>query len=213
MAISRLNVLHWHMMDDESFSVQLATHPELAEAAAYSPQQTYHLNDLNTLIALANKNAVQIVPEVSSPTRMRSWVQSSPWNTKNLTINCKPTGDEPKYCHQLDPSKPEGVQLLQEVVAEVDQIFSKSPYLHLGGEGVSEECWDSRPSIKSSFMKLHNIKDYSGLVEYLRFKVKQALPSSRKVIYWIDGARDYSAAEGDILQFKGHSADLPEGNS
>ena len=30
MPVSKLNVLHWHMIDDEAFSVKLEAHPELA---------------------------------------------------------------------------------------------------------------------------------------------------------------------------------------
>ena len=33
MPISKLNILHWHLADDESFPVRLITHPELAEGA------------------------------------------------------------------------------------------------------------------------------------------------------------------------------------
>lgn len=42
-------------------------------------------------------------------------------------------------------------------------------------------------------MKLHNIKNYEGLVEYVRYQVKQALPAIQKVVYWIDKAQNYSA--------------------
>ena len=36
MPIFKLNILHWHMVDDESFPLRLDSHPELVEAA-YSP--------------------------------------------------------------------------------------------------------------------------------------------------------------------------------
>lgn len=41
MPLSKLNILHWHLSDDESFAIQLASHPELAEASAFRKGQFY----------------------------------------------------------------------------------------------------------------------------------------------------------------------------
>ena len=61
-------------------------------------------------------------------------------------------------------------------------------------------------------MKLHNIKNYAGLVDYWRYEIKQILPASRKVIYWVDKVQNYSFGEKDIIQFNGNSTqDLVSG--
>ena len=36
MPLSKLNILHWHLADDEAFTLQLAQHPELCEAGRYN---------------------------------------------------------------------------------------------------------------------------------------------------------------------------------
>lgn len=36
MALSKLNILHWHLADDEAFVLDLIGHPELSEASRYS---------------------------------------------------------------------------------------------------------------------------------------------------------------------------------
>jgi len=36
MPLSKLNILHWHLTDDETFTVVLKSHPELAAAGSYS---------------------------------------------------------------------------------------------------------------------------------------------------------------------------------
>ena len=124
---------------------------------------------------------------------MRSWAQSPDWKDKNITINCPATEGFPKYCHQIDPSKGSALQLAQDVMNEIDNLFKNSPFLHLGGNKIRYSCWDSRPSIKNTFMKLHNIKNYDGLIDYWRFELKQSLPPSRKLIYFMDQAREFSA--------------------
>ena len=53
MPQSKLNILHWHLADDESFPLKLASHPELAQYGSYSPSKIYTLEDVQGLIALA----------------------------------------------------------------------------------------------------------------------------------------------------------------
>lgn len=184
--MSKLNILHWHFIDDQSFSIKLNSHPELAEYGSYGSKQVYDIDTIRGLIALADKNGVKIVPQINTPAHMRSWFLSPNWQSQNITISCNIINQTGKYCGQTDPSKTLGLQLVKEVVAEVDNLFRNSPYIHLGGDSISFECWDKRPSIKNNFMKIHYIKTYQGLVNYWNFEVKQDLPSSRKIIYWSD---------------------------
>ena len=38
MPLSKLNTIHWHLSDDEAFTILLKSHPELAEYSAYSEE-------------------------------------------------------------------------------------------------------------------------------------------------------------------------------
>ena len=101
-------------------------------------------------------------------------------------------------------SKSETYTLAEEVIREIDNIFLNSPYLHLGGDEAFKSCWDLRPSI-ATFMKLKNISDIYELQVYWRYQLKQAIPSSRKVIFWeYDGK--IRAGPDDILQYWGSQA-------
>jgi len=53
MPQSKLNILHWHLVDDESFPVKLASHPELAQYGSYSSAKIYTLEDVQGLITFA----------------------------------------------------------------------------------------------------------------------------------------------------------------
>ena len=58
MPMTKLNKLHWHMVNDEAFSVKINSHPELSEYGAYSNSMVYQTSQIKGLIALAEKNAV-----------------------------------------------------------------------------------------------------------------------------------------------------------
>jgi hexosaminidase len=88
MPLSKLNFLHWHLSDDESFTLQLASHPELAESSAFKHGQFYTLDQAKMLIDLARKNGVTIMPEIDTPAHVRSWGLDKKWAQQNITITC-----------------------------------------------------------------------------------------------------------------------------
>ena len=115
-------------------------------------------------MALADKNAVQVVPEMDTPAHVRSWGESDQWKAKGISIQC-PGGEG--YNAQFDVSIPEVFTMVKEVFQEVDKMFSNSKYLHLGGDEVFSACWDKRPAIKT-FMTSKNLSTYGELQMYWR---------------------------------------------
>lgn len=45
MMYNKMNVLHWHIVDEDSFPLILDSHPEIAKYASYSPDETYTTKD------------------------------------------------------------------------------------------------------------------------------------------------------------------------
>ena len=133
MPLSKLNILHWHIVDDESFPLVLDSHPELAQSGRYSNGEVYTKDQVQDLIAYAKVNAVQIVPEIDSPAHVRSWGLSTQWS--NISIKC-PGGTG--YNGQFDVSIPQVFTLAKDVIKEVNDLFKDSPYIHLGGDEVNQ---------------------------------------------------------------------------
>lgn len=209
MPLSKLNILHWHLVDDESFPIKLGSHPELSENGRYTSKQVYTADDVKALIRVAELNAVKIIPEIDTPAHVRSWGLAPEWRSKDITIKCAGgTG----YNGQFDLSKPEVFKLAQDVVSEIDSLFKDSPFIHLGGDEVSSACWNLRPEIQN-FMKLKNIKTYGELQMYWRFQLKQSLPSGRKAIFWRNDAANVSTSDTDVLHYWGAQTDVAKGNS
>jgi hexosaminidase len=109
------------------------------------------------VIAEATRNGIQIVPEIDTPAHVRSWGLSPEWSAKNITVLCDGgTG----YNEQLDLSiQPDVLNLAKDVITEITQLFSASPYIHLGGDEVVDACWDKRPAIQE-YMNANNISSY-----------------------------------------------------
>jgi hypothetical protein len=73
MAFTKLNVLHWHLVDDESFPYVSAALPELAAKGSFSPTHTYSPAAVSNLIAFARDRGVRVVPEFDTPGHTQSW--------------------------------------------------------------------------------------------------------------------------------------------
>ena len=67
MAIAKLNVLHVHATDSESFPLVLASRPEFAGNLSFSPRERYTKADFRQLTAFARDRGVRVYLELDLP--------------------------------------------------------------------------------------------------------------------------------------------------
>ena len=65
--IYRLNVLHWHQSDTQSFPFQSKTSPLLDKEGAYSSQERYTQADIADVIEYARERGVRVMVEFDMP--------------------------------------------------------------------------------------------------------------------------------------------------
>jgi Glycosyl hydrolase family 20, catalytic domain/beta-acetyl hexosaminidase like len=69
MAANKLNVLHWHMTDSQSFPYASGKFPELAQYGAYCyPECTYNATDIRMIIDIAALLGIHVIVEIDLPT-------------------------------------------------------------------------------------------------------------------------------------------------
>lgn len=71
MAWAKMNVLHWHLVDDQSFPWQTDQLPELSRQGAFSKRRTYTRRDVADIIAYAKDRGVRVIPELDTPGQRR----------------------------------------------------------------------------------------------------------------------------------------------
>lgn len=110
MAYTKLNVFHWHIVDDQSFPYQSITYPELSEQGAYHPSAIYTQADVANVIEYARLRGIRVMAEFDTPGHTRSWGVSHP----ELLTECGG-----KYAGKLGPIDP----TKEEVYTFIENLF------------------------------------------------------------------------------------------
>ena len=72
---NKANVLHWHITDEDSFPLEIASRPEISQYGSF-PGKTYSKANVADIIQYALRKGVRVVPEIDTPGHSYSWGRS-----------------------------------------------------------------------------------------------------------------------------------------
>ena len=180
MAAVKLNVLHWHLVDDQGFRVESKTFPKLHEMGSdgfYFTQE-----QIREIIAYANDRGIRVMPEFDVPAHATSWLVGYP----ELGSAPGPYTVERNWGIMdpvLDPTRDAVYDFLDQFFAEMAGLFPDE-YLHIGGDENNGKHWNANQDIQA-FMKKNNIPDNHALQSYFNQRIlKIVTKHGKKMIGW-----------------------------
>jgi hypothetical protein len=134
LPFAKINVLHWHLTDSQSFPLETPSAPRLWRAA-WSPAERYTADDVAALVEFARRRAVRVIPELDVPAHAASWCVGYP--------GLCPRAADGTLCEE--PLRPFGLPgsaagadveaAVRGVLADAAALFPER-LLHLGGDEV-----------------------------------------------------------------------------
>ncbi|KAN0087360.1 Glycoside hydrolase superfamily [Elaphomyces granulatus] len=192
MGLSKLNVLHWHLDDSQSWPIDIGAYPQMVQDA-YSGRETYSHNDLHDIITYARARGIRVIPEVDMPAHAAAgWQRVDPgivscanswWSNDNWPLH---TALEPPP-GQLDILNNNTYPVVQTVYNELSGIFSDN-FFHVGADEVQTNCYNFSSNVQNWFAE-NPSRTYSDLMQYW---IDQVLPiflnnqPNRRLIMWED---------------------------
>ncbi|GMP22315.1 hypothetical protein CsSME_00000388 [Camellia sinensis var. sinensis] len=184
MAYTKLNVLHWHIVDSQSFPLEIPSYPKLW-FGAYSISERYAMADAAEIVSYAQRRGINVLAEIDVPGHALSWGTGYPslWPSKD--------------CQQpLDVSNEFTFKVIDGILSDFSKIF-KFKFVHLGGDEVDTSCWAITPHVKKWLQK-HALNESEAYQYFVLRAQKIALSYGYEIINWEETFNNF----GDKLSRK-----------
>jgi hexosaminidase len=167
MSLSKLNVLLWHVTEDQGWRLAIPKYPDLTkigacrEAAGLDAELTgsadkpycgfYTETDVREIVRYAAERYVDVVPEIDLPGHSQAAIAAYPW----LGV----TGKRPAVWTSWGVSpwllKPDEktLQFVDDVLDEVMRLFP-SRYISIGGDEADKQQWSASAEVQAKMHKL-----------------------------------------------------------
>jgi hexosaminidase len=159
MALHKLNMFHWHLVDDQGWRIEIKKYPELTSIGAWRegvgfglPTNSttaygkdgryggfYSQEDIREVVVYAQKLHITVVPEIEMPGHSMAALSAYPeFGSGPGPFKIPVSGGV--FRGVYSPAKPETFAFLQNVLTEVFQLFP-GKFVHIGGDEVPKGSW------------------------------------------------------------------------
>ncbi|MFC4992326.1 beta-N-acetylhexosaminidase [Rubritalea tangerina] len=185
MAMHKLNVFHWHLIDDCGWRIEIKKYPKLTEIGSkrgsgrFFHEGFYTQEDIKEVVAYAAKLNIEVVPEIEIPAHILSALCAYPHlgcTGKQFTVPDRHSISPEIYC----AGKESTYEFLEDVMDEVVSLFP-SKWVHIGGDEAKYARWKACPDCQAR-MKEHGLKSEKQLQGYMTDRIGKYLAKKDKVI-------------------------------
>ncbi len=183
MALHKLNVLHWHLTEDQGWRVEIKKYPLLTEKGSkrshtnfnHKPHGGYYTQEqIKEIVAYCHERKIKVIPEFDVPGHMVAAIACYPelsclnrklevathWGVKH-DILC--AGKESSY------------KFVYDVLDELIELFPDK-IIHIGGDEAVKMRWEHCPHCQKAITE-NNLKNEDELQMFFMSKVNDYLNS------------------------------------
>ncbi len=181
MALHKLNVLHWHLTEDQGWRVEIKKYPLLTEKGSYrshtnfgfKPHSGYYTqDDIKDIVAYCHERKIKVIPEFDVPGHTVSAIACYPYLScfdRKLSVATHWGVKHDILC----AGKESTYQFVFDVLDEFMELFPDK-IIHIGGDEAVKTRWKLCPHCQAE-MKKHALKTEDELQMYFMTKVNDYL--------------------------------------
>ncbi|MGH8192330.1 MAG: family 20 glycosylhydrolase [Rhodanobacteraceae bacterium] len=197
MSLNKLNVLHWHLTDDQGWRLQIPKYPELTRIGACrkavgpdasltggadKPYCGFYTDDqVRQIVRYAAERFITIVPEIDVPGHSQAAIASYPW--LGVTGKRPPVSIDWGINTWLLRPDARTLKFVDDVMDEVMKLFP-SKYIHIGGDEAAKDQWQASPEVRAH-MRALGLKNMDQLQGWFTTQVADYLAKhGRTAVGW-----------------------------
>ena len=205
LALHKMNVFHWHLVDDQGWRIQIDKYPKLTTTGAWRVDQSdkpwgydviitgdttkklyggyYTKNDIREIVNYAAERFVTIVPEIEMPGHSRAALTAYPQFSCSGKPYVKPEKTPFEFTDPYCAGNDSTFIFLEDVLTEVMDLFP-STYIHIGGDEAKKTPWEKCPLCQKR-MKEEGLENTNQLQAYFISRIDSFIRAhGRKTIGW-----------------------------
>jgi len=168
MALVKMNVLHFHLSDDQGFRIESRRFPKLNETGG----EFYRREELLDLVSFARDRGIAVIPEIDLPGHTSAILAAFPeLGCTGKAITLPKEGGV--YNTILCGGSESVYRFLEELLGEITEIFPDSRF-HIGGDEAPKSQWRSCPCCREKLKSLGS-GDFEELQAYFTRRVADIL--------------------------------------
>ncbi|KAK7054309.1 Glucosamine-6-phosphate isomerase (Glucosamine-6-phosphate deaminase) (GNPDA) (GlcN6P deaminase) [Paramarasmius palmivorus] len=228
MSLVKINTFHWHVVDSQSFPLQVPGFTELAETGAYASNFVYSPEDVQDIVSYAAARGIDVIAEIDTPGHTSviskahpeyiACAEKTPWAS---FANEPPAG-------QIRIASDEAVNFTASLIEAASSMF-QSKFFSTGGDEVNERCYAEDEEtqqalnatgktleqtlnefVQATHEVLHNQDKTAVVWEEMALDHNITLKEDTVILVWISSDHVKAVAERDSSGWVG---DFPSGNS
>ncbi|HKC15161.1 MAG TPA: family 20 glycosylhydrolase [Steroidobacteraceae bacterium] len=220
MAWHKLNVLQWHLTDDQGWRVEIRRYPRLTSVGAWrnppslgpassgapgeGPYGGYYTQrEIRELVAYAASRHVTIVPEIDMPGHAQAAIAAYPvlGSMEGPAPPVSARWGIHTYLYNLEPGT---FTFIENVLREVIELFP-SRYIHVGGDEAVKDQWRASALVQARAQRL-GITDPEALQGYFTERIGRFLAAhGRRLVGWDEILRPGLASDAIVMSWHGTS--------
>lgn len=220
MALHKMNVLHWHLTDDQGWRLEIKKYPQLtsvgawrvpagAAAAADIDPATgkprlyggyYTQEQARELVAYAAARHIKVVPEIEMPGHASAAIAAYP-QLGVIPLDAEVPADWGIY-ENLFNVEEATFSFLEDVLSETMEIFP-GEYIHVGGDEAVKKQWESSLRVQERMKEL-GVRDAHALQSYFIQRMEKFLNRrGRRLIGWDEILEGGLAPNATVMSWRG----------